>query len=104
MKTLNQKISETQRLAHERLVLAKNRSKKYYDEKMNVQNYEVEEMVYLYNNSKDGKLNKEYTGPYKVTQVFNDYNVEIELDWGKFKIVHMNRLRPQCHRVHRKQN
>lgn len=62
-------------------------------------------MVYLRNHNPRSKLDpQEKLGPYKITQVFNDLNVELEIDWGKYKIVHMNELRPQCHRVQRKTN
>lgn len=105
LKTLSDKLVETQTSARQRLQLAKERSKKYYDEKLNIQKYQVGEMVYLRNHNPRSKLDpQEKLGPYKITQVFNDLNVELEIDWGKYKIVHMNELRPQCHRVQRKTN
>ena len=95
LKTLYDKIVETQSQAKTRLESAKEKAKKYYDQKLNTQQYSLNDMVYLLN-QKSSKLDKEYLGPYKVVSILNDFNVEIDLGKGKTKIVHMNRLRPQA--------
>ena len=99
LKTLNDKLIETQSKANERLQQAKEKSKKYYDQKLNSQNYEIGESVYLLNNAKNSKLDVQYQGPFKIVNIFNDHNVELNLGNGKTKIVHMNCLRPQTIKI-----
>ena len=99
LKTLTEKLAKTQEEARERLHAAKERSKKYYDRKLNGQTYAVGDPVYLQNNTKSSKLDREYSGPYKIVQIFNDNNVELDLGRQKTRIVHMNRLRPQTLKI-----
>ena len=99
LKTLAKKLIKTKEEARERLIAAKERSKKYYDQKLNVQNYQIGNPVYLEKNKKYSKLENDYSGPYKIIQIFNDHNVELDLQKGKTKIVHMNRLRPQTLKI-----
>ena len=63
------------------MLIAKGKSKKYYDEKLNVQNFKELEMVYLEKGTRGGKLDAEYDekGPYEITQVFADSNVKLKL-------------------------
>ena len=92
MKTSQNKLIETQSQATEKLRLAKEKSKKYYDRTLNVQNYDIGDKIYLLKDTKNSKLENEYSGPYTITQIFNDLNVEIDLGNGKRKIVHFNKL------------
>ena len=52
LKTLAEKLVETQEKAKVRLRAAKERSKRYYDKKLNSQNYLVGDPVYLQKNTK----------------------------------------------------
>ena len=99
LKTLAEKLVKTQEEARERLHAAKERSKKYYDKKLNAQTYAIGDPVYLQNNTKSSKLDCEYSGPYKIIQIFNDNNVELDLGKQRTRIVHMNRLRPQTLKI-----
>ena len=99
LKTLQDKLAETQSLAKIRLHAAKEKSKRFYDQKLNIQNYDVGDTVYLLNDTKSSKLDVEHSGPYKIINVFNDYNVELDIGRGKSKIVHMNKLRPQSLKI-----
>ena len=94
-----EKLVKTQEEARERLHAARERAKKCYDRKLNGQTYAVGDTVYLQNNTKSSKLDREYSGPYKIVQIFNDNNVELDLGKQKTRIVHMNRLRPQTLKI-----
>lgn len=99
VKTLGDKLAETQATAREKLKAAKDRSKSYYDQKLNLQSYEEGDFVYLLRNDKALKLEPNYAGPFKILKFFNDNNVELELKGAKTKIVHTNLLRPQTLKV-----
>ena len=70
LKTLKEKLGETQEKARERLHAAKERSKKYYDQKVNTQIYQVGDPVFLQKNGKTSKLDQEYSRPYRIIQIF----------------------------------
>ncbi|XP_051170097.1 uncharacterized protein LOC127287306 [Leptopilina boulardi] len=99
LKTLSEKIVETQSTAREKLHAAKEKSKHYYDLKLNSQNYEVNDSVYLQRNNKTSKLDTDYAGPYKIIKVLEDNNVEIQISQNKTKVVHTNLLRPQVLKI-----
>ena len=93
------KLGETQEKDSERLHAAKERSKKYHDQKLNTQIYQVGDPVFLHKNGKTSKLDQENSGPYRIIQIFNNHNVELALKNDKTKIVHMNRLRAQTIKI-----
>ena len=99
LNTLTQKVTKTQAEARERLCAAKERAKRYYDAKLNCQTYCVGDPVYLQKSNKITKLDAEYSGPFKIVNIFDNNNVELELGQGKTKIVHMNKLRPQTIKI-----
>ena len=74
------------------LVDSKNRSKVYYDKRINNVNFKVGDYVFLLKGSKPGKFGDHYTGPHKVLEVINKNNVKIQFK-GNSKMVHANRLR-----------
>lgn len=49
-------LRDTQALAEGRLNIAKERSKKFYDQKLNVQRFRVGQFVYLVNDTRNIKL------------------------------------------------
>ena len=87
------KIFEAQSTAHENIEQAKIRYKYYYDQKLKVENYEIGEHVYLQKEPRTSKLDDHYEGPYKITNVFNDNNIEIAISESKRKIAHKNKLK-----------
>ena len=87
------KIYEAQANARENILQAKLRYKYYYDKKSNPETYEIGEHVYLLKEPRTSKLDDHYEGPYKITNVFNDHNVEIAITQNKRKIVHKNKLK-----------
>lgn len=96
---MTENLAETQAKARDRLQSAKERSKRYYDQKLNQQTFALGDPVYLQNNSKSSKLDPDFSGPFIVTDIPNDYNVEIDLGRGKSKVVHINRLRSQTVKI-----
>ena len=55
--------------------------------------------IYLLKDTKNSKLDNEYSGPHKITQIPNDLNLFLDLGNGKRKIVHTNKLRPQIIKI-----
>lgn len=72
--------------------MSKIKSKKTYDKNLNKIDLDIGDSVVITNEDRH-KLQNLYSGPYKVTKLF-DKNIEIldELN-GKTKIIHKNRVR-----------
>ena len=66
----------------------------YYERNINPKDFQVEDFVYVYSEDVK-KLDKRCDGPYEITQVFENSNVEIALNnkRNEVKIVHINRLK-----------
>lgn len=91
---LTNRLRECQNKAGENLNIAKENSKKFYDRKLNSQNFEINEEVYLLKEPKVGKFSDQYSGPFKIMRLFeNNLNAELDLGKGKTKIVHLNKLK-----------
>ena len=81
-----------QTLAHQNLVTAKIRSKKYYDRKIHPQEFNVGDSVYVLNEPKGGKFGNQYNGPYEIIEILEKGNAKI-LVKNKPRVVHSNKLR-----------
>ncbi|CAK9801703.1 Retrovirus-related Pol polyprotein from transposon 412 [Anthophora quadrimaculata] len=92
-RNLQDKISTSQKLARENLNAAKNRSKQYYDRKINNQRFSVGDRVLLLKEPRKGKFDAQYTGPHTVLEVHGNSNVRLRLSNRKTKIVHINKLK-----------
>lgn len=84
------RLNETQKHARERLIAAKEKSKRLYDLKLKDCSFNVDDVVLLLKEPKEGKLDDQYTGPYTIKTVLGDANIELDLGKGKTKIVHPN--------------
>lgn len=89
---LNKKLRKIQALAKEKLIQAKERSKFYYDRKINPLTLKIGDLVYLLKEPKKGKLDDQYTGPHEVLEIFGNHNVKIKIG-NKTKMVHSNKLK-----------
>lgn len=89
---LFEKISDLQVAAKSNLIKAKERSKGYYDKRMNPVTFRVDDNVFLINNKKRHKFDREYLGPYKIIEVLNNENVKIKIGQTT-RTVHVNLLR-----------
>lgn len=85
-------IRDMQQDAKSNLEKAKLRSKEYYDAKLNIRNFEINDMVYLVNEVKSNKFADEYTGPYEIIEILPRNNVKIMFK-GQAKIVHIDKLK-----------
>ena len=72
------KLNETQSTAAQRLLTAKWKSKKYYDQKLNVKNFSVRDQVLLLKEPRSSKLDPQYSGPYAISQLLGNTNAEIQ--------------------------
>ena len=84
---------KTQRIARENLLHAKQKSKQYYDKRLNPCEFKVGDSILLLKEPKRGPFGPEYTGPHKIINLLdNEKNVEITFKSGT-RIVHPNKLR-----------
>ena len=81
-----------QKLAHDNLILSNERNKKYYDQHLHTQEFKRGDFVFLLKGQKPHKFEDQYTGPFEVEQVYDNYNVRIKT-WKRSKVVHSNRLK-----------
>ena len=105
-KTYNQLLDElinrlrdTQSLAHDRLLAAKEKSKQWYDQKVNPVNFKIGDEVWLLKEPRDNKFDDYYRPRYKVKGL-SDHNVTLDLGDGREKVVHKNKLKLAFLRYH----
>ena len=92
MDDLLHKLSETQAKAITNINKAKQKYKRNYDKKLNPRTFAVGEYIRLQKGDRANKLSDYYEGPYVITRVFDDRNVELQIRPNERKIVHSNRL------------
>jgi len=91
--TLYNKLSDVQSAARDNLRKAKERSKIYYDRRINPHSFKVNDNVYLLKEPTH-KLGDQYTGPHKILEIIGNHNVKLRISNKSSKIVHMDKLRP----------
>ena len=74
------------------LISAKEKSKIYYDQKINPYKVEIGDNVLLLKGGKIEKLDKNYTRPYEILEIWGKGNVKISYA-GKLTAVHISRLK-----------
>ena len=79
-------------IARQNLIAAKEKSKEYYDKKINPQNFKIGDSVFLLEGGELKKFENQYSGPYEVLKVLGKGNIKIAVK-NKPKIVNINRLR-----------
>lgn len=79
-------------IARNNLIAAKQRSKIYYDRRMNPCDFREGDDVLLLRNVKRGPFDSDYTGPYRITRLLPKNNVEIAIG-RRLKVVHGDKLR-----------
>ena len=92
MTKLITKLHEMHGIARQNLIAAKEKSKKYYDKKINPQNFKIGDSVFLLEGGKLKKLKNKYSGPYEVLEVLGKGKIKISVK-NKPKTVNINRLR-----------
>lgn len=86
------KLYNTQHEARLNLIQAKERSKYYYDKRINSQNFEVGSYAFLLKEPRKGKFADQYCGPYQIVEVLPNNNVKLQVN-NKTRIVHMDKLK-----------
>ena len=76
--------------ATENLISAKEKSKLYYDKKINPLEVKIGDNVFLLKGGKIKKLDSHFTGPNEILEVLGKGNFEISYK-GKPTVVHINR-------------
>lgn len=84
-------IRDLQEAARANLEKTKIRSKAYYDRRVNEQNFQVGDYVFLLTHG-PLKLADQYSGPHEILQVLDNGNIQIRIR-NSSRIVHPNRLR-----------
>ena len=94
--TSNQRVSDLNQLdefrlrAYESLALYKQKMKKYHDQKIEMREFVVGDLVLLFNSRLrlfPGKLKSKWTGPFRVTPVFPNGAIELKNKEGtRFKV------------------
>lgn len=92
LNSLYDSIRNWQDAARKNLIASKEKSKKYYDRKINPQNFNINDQVYLLKEPRKGKLADQYTGPHTVLGIIPPRNVKIDY-YGKTRIVHTDKLK-----------
>lgn len=86
VKTLSQTLGSLQRLAHENLIAAKEKSKRNYDRTSKENEFSVGDFVYIRKQER-AKLDDIWVGPYEVLEVLKSNNLKIRIK-RSHKIIH----------------
>uniref|UniRef100_A0A2S2QET3 RNA-directed DNA polymerase n=1 Tax=Sipha flava TaxID=143950 RepID=A0A2S2QET3_9HEMI len=75
---LKQNLQESHKIAREKLIKSKMKSKEGYDKNENAIEIHVKDLVLLKDNASKNKLNSLWTGPFEVIEVLGDENIIIQ--------------------------
>ena len=70
------KLNKTQTEAKDRLLLAKEKSKRLYDLKLNSQAFQEGDEVFLLKEPRHDKMDEQYAGRYKILELYNDVTLK----------------------------
>jgi transposase InsO family protein len=90
--TLFNKLYDIREEARQNLIRAKERSKYYYDQRINPRQFKIGDYVFLLKEPKKGKFSAHYIGPYEITEILPSNNAKIMID-NKPRIVHIDKLK-----------
>lgn len=85
-------LTSFQGSARKNLIKSKEKSKKYYDKRINVQNFKAGDKVYLLKEPIKNKFSDQYSGPYEIIEMLPMNNARINFK-GKPRVVHVNKLK-----------
>ncbi|KAE9525308.1 hypothetical protein AGLY_014376 [Aphis glycines] len=89
---LKQSMQVSHKLAREKLIEHKVKSKERYDKNENPVDIHVKDLVLLKDNAHKNKLNSLWLGPYEVTEIIGDENIVIQRD-QRGTTVHKNNVK-----------
>lgn len=93
LENLITQLNNLHEIAHDKLIQAKLRAKRYYDQKSNHKTIKIGDSVWLLKGPKGHKFDNQYSGPFLVLNTWENGNVKIQINNAQSKIVHSNRLR-----------
>jgi hypothetical protein len=95
--SLATRLYEANREANQQSKLSHELQKKYYDQGVRDIELRKGDLVYLYNpiakRGRDKKFEYKYQGPYGILDKISPLIYKLQIDEGKFIIVHINRLK-----------
>ena len=96
---LQKRMWKVHKKARQSIIIASEKQKRQYDLKSNQKSYTVGDVVWLYTftrvKKRSPKLQRNWDGPYFVTQVVSDIVYKIQKSpCSKVQIVHHDRLKP----------
>jgi transposase InsO family protein len=92
LEDLFDKIRDLQETARRNLIQAKQRSKTYYDKRINPKTFVVGANVFLLKEPFKGKFATQYSGPYRVVEELPNNNVKILIN-DRPRVVHTDKLK-----------
>lgn len=87
------RLHEAQTNARKNLIVSKERSKTYYDKKINPHRFKIGDKVYLLKEPNKSKLGDQYTGPHDILQILDNNNIKIAIGTNKTRLVHADKIR-----------
>ena len=86
------RLRDTQEEARQNLIQSKNRSKRYYDKRIHVQEFKQGDHVFLLKEPAKGKFSDQYIGPFEVLETLPNNNIKI-LFKNSSRVVHADKLK-----------
>lgn len=77
------KLTVTRALTTAHLQISRERSAKYYNQKLNEKTFNVREYVNLLVDARKLEVADQYRGPHKITKLLPNHNIGIEIEVGK---------------------
>lgn len=90
--TLFNKLTDVQLKARQNLIQAKERSKQYYDRRLNPLQIKTGMHVFLLKEPRKGKFTEQYTGPYEVIELLPLSNIKLRIG-NRTRIVHTDKIK-----------
>jgi len=86
------KMHDVQEDARQNLMRSKEKSKYYYDRRLNIRGFQPGDYVYLLKEPQKGKFSDQYTGPYKILEILPLNNIKI-LFQNRPRVVHADKVK-----------
>lgn len=91
-KIIKYKLQEAYKVSRENVLAAKHRAKEYYDKSCRERNFKIGDFIRIKNPAKKGKLDFNWSEPYKIIEVNSNNNVTVKIG-NKNVRLHNNRIK-----------
>ncbi|PGH38096.1 MAG: hypothetical protein CRN43_17295, partial [Candidatus Nephrothrix sp. EaCA] len=98
MLDLQEKISDTCRIAQEELEKNQRKSDKYYNRKARLRKFDIGDFVKVLLPLKTNKMQMKWLGPFEVIDKIGVLDYRVKLDDGRIKTYHVNMLKKDVNR------